>query len=275
MAVTAKNVAAGFPAVDPRGHAGEVRLRTLVLIRWVAVVGQTVALLAVYAGLGFAFPLGVAFVVVTASALLNVALSIRFPPTRRIRDGEASAYLAYDILQLAALLYLTGGLSNPFALLVMVPVTISATILSLRSTVRLAVLALACISLLAVFHLPLPWSDEGLVLDGTYVLGIWSALSLGLLFLAAYAWKVAQEARRMSDALVATQMALSREQRLSSLGGLAARTGDALGDHRLGGQGAQPRPARRQPAGRGCRPIAQSGDPLPGYSATPFDPPGR
>lgn len=210
------------------GHAGQVRLRTLVLIRWVAVGGQAAALLAVYAGLGFTFPLGPAFLAVAASALLNVAVSIRFPPTRRLGDGEAAAYLAYDIVQLAALLYLTGGLSNPFALLVIVPVTISATVLSLRSTIRLAALALGCISLLAFLHLPLPWSEGGLALDRTYVFGIWTALSLGLLFLAAYAWRVAQEARHMSDALVATQMALSREQRLSSLGGLAAAAAHEL-----------------------------------------------
>ncbi|MCZ6522962.1 MAG: ActS/PrrB/RegB family redox-sensitive histidine kinase [Alphaproteobacteria bacterium] len=212
-----------------RRSAGRVRLRTLVLIRWVAVAGQGTAILVVHVGLGFALPLGPALLAVIVSALLNVAVSIRYPPNKRLSDRESALYLAYDILQLAVLMFLTGGLGNPFSILMLVPVTISATILSLASTVWLAGLALACISALAVFHLPLPWKGGGLVLDPTYLLGIWSALSLGMLFLSAYAWRVAQESRRMTDALAETQMALAREQRLSALGSLAAAAAHELG----------------------------------------------
>jgi two-component system sensor histidine kinase RegB len=212
-----------------RHGAGRVRLRTLVLIRWVAVAGQGIAILVVHVGLGFPLPLAPAFLAVLASALLNVAVVARNPPAKRLSDRESALSLAYDILQLAVLMFLTGGLGNPFSLLMLVPVTISATILSLRSTLGLGGLALVCISALAVFHLPLPWKGGGLTLDPTYVLGIWAALSLGMLFVSAYAWRVAQESRRMMDALAETQMALAREQRLSALGSLAAAAAHELG----------------------------------------------
>ncbi|MFN3461964.1 MAG: ActS/PrrB/RegB family redox-sensitive histidine kinase, partial [Oceanibaculum sp.] len=142
----------------------------------------------------------------------------------------AAGSMAFDILQLSGLLFITGGLTNPFALLVLAPVTVAATILSARSTIALCVLSLACLSLLAFFHLPLPWTTRPLFdLPQTYVLGIWAGLWIATIFMATFGWLVAEEARRMRDALAATQMALAREQRLSALGGLAAAAAHELG----------------------------------------------
>ncbi len=218
---------AGVAAASP--GEGRVRLRTLVLIRWVAIAGQAMALLLVRFGLEFEFPFVPAAVAVAFSALLNIVASLRHPTSTRLGDVGATAYLGYDIAQLAVLLYLTGGLTNPFCVLFLVPVTISATILSLTSTVMLGALAAVCISLLALFHQPLPWSSGGLVLPMTYIFGIWAALLLGMGFTCAYAWRVAEENRRMSEALGAAQAALSREQRLSALDGLAAAAAHELG----------------------------------------------
>jgi two-component system sensor histidine kinase RegB len=128
---------------------GRVRLRTLVLIRWVAVAGQTVALIAVRYGLGFPLPIVPALALVAASALLNIAVSLRWSASTRLSDRGTTCYLVYDILQLTGLLFLTGGLHNPFSLLFLAPMTISATILSLRSTLRLGLLAVTCASLLS------------------------------------------------------------------------------------------------------------------------------
>jgi len=80
-----------------------------------------------------------------------------------------------------------------------------------------------------LYHQPLPWHADGLVLPGLYVAGIWTALVLGMAFISVYAWRVAAEARRMSDALAETRMALAREQQLTSLGGLAAAAAHELG----------------------------------------------
>jgi len=207
-----------------------VRLQTLVLLRWLAVAGQLGAVLFVNYGLGFPLPLGFCLAAIAASAWLNVVLSIRYRATVRLPDHQAAAYLAYDLVQLAALLYLTGGLGNPFALLFMVPVTISATTLSPRATTLLLALAFFCVTSLGFFYLPLPWTpDVPLVLPRIYQAGIWAALLLGLGFVAMYAWRIADEARRMSDALEATEMVLAREQRLSALDGLAAAAAHELG----------------------------------------------
>jgi two-component system sensor histidine kinase RegB len=210
-------------------EVGRVRVRTLVFTRWVAVAGQTGTLLVVSEGFDFDLPMLPAMAAVGCSAALNVALTLGRGLSRWHSDRQAAGFLAYDILQLAVLLYLTGGLDNPFALLFLVPVTISATILSLTSTVGLGLLAFACVSVLYATHLPLPLPDFDASLPGVYRLAIWLSLVLGMAFLMFYAWRVAEEARRMSDALAATQLALSREQELSVLGGLAAAAAHELG----------------------------------------------
>lgn len=210
-------------ATDP------VRLRTLTLIRWVAIGGQVLALLVVHFGFGFPVPLAAAFSVVGASLLLNLIVMSGHPTPVRLGERAAAAFLAFDILQLAALLYLTGGLENPFSFLLLAPVAVSATILSIRSTFALCVLSVASITLLAVRHYPLPWAEGGFSVPQVYVLGTWVALAIGIAFFAIYTWRVAEEARRMSNALAASQLALAREQQLAALGGLAAAAAHELG----------------------------------------------
>ncbi|MGD9539013.1 MAG: ActS/PrrB/RegB family redox-sensitive histidine kinase [Alphaproteobacteria bacterium] len=209
--------------------AGPVRLRTLVFIRWIAIAGQLVTLLTVNFTLGFDLPLLPTLGAIALSALINVLSTALWPAQTRLSDTDAALYLAYDVIQLSVLLALTGGLQNPFALLFVVPVTVAATILSLRSTVALGALALVCISLVAVFHWPLPWGDVPLLLPPLYLTGLWAALVLGTIFIAAYTFRVAAEARRMTAAYNALQAALAREQRLSELGALAAAAAHELG----------------------------------------------
>jgi two-component system sensor histidine kinase RegB len=214
-------------ADDP---AGRVRLQTLVLLRWIAIIGQLLAILFVHFGLNFKLPLLPALAVVGISALLNVVLFIVYPTAKRLSEQGAAFYLAFDQVQLCILLFLTGGIDNPFTVLILVPVTVSATILTLRSTVLLGALALALAVAITIYHFPLPWSDTSEVIRPLLLQwGNLIALVLGTLFIAAYAWQVAEEARRMSDALAATQMALAREQQVSALGGLAAAAAHELG----------------------------------------------
>lgn len=216
-------------AASPAHAQGQLRLGTLTLIRWVAVSGQAGAILVVHFGLGFSLPLAPTMAVVGASAFLNLLLSGRRQAGARLSDRGAARFLAYDTAQLAVLLYLTGGLENPFALLLLAPVTVSATILSLRSTIALCTFSLVCIAVLAVWHMPLPWGAGGFQLPTVYVLGAWVSLAMGIIFFASYTFRVAEEARRMSDALSETQLALAREQQLSALGGLAAAAAHELG----------------------------------------------
>jgi two-component system sensor histidine kinase RegB len=212
--------------VLPRGG---VRLRTLVLIRWGAVAGQAFTAAVVHWGLGFGMPVLAVGGTIALSALLNLTVSIGRPGSARIDDREAAIFLAFDILQLAVLLYLTGGLINPFALLLMAPVAIGATILSLASNIALSMLTIVSIGFLGVLHQPLPWNGSPPELPYFYQAGVWAGLTLTTLLVTLYGWRLAEEARQMNDALLAAQAALAQEQRMSALGALAAAAAHELG----------------------------------------------
>ena len=203
--------------------ADNLRLDTLVRLRWLAIAGQTAAVLFVHYALGFALPLLPALALIGVSALLNLGLRLRFPESRRLGAAAAGLLLGYDVLQLAGLLFLTGGLQNPFAVLFLAPVLISATAMPPPITLSLGLLAVGCASLLAFFHRPLPWSGEPPSLPFLYVAGVWSALTLALGFIGTYAFRVAKEARQLAEALTATELVLAREQHLSALDGLAVQ----------------------------------------------------
>ena len=210
--------------------AGRVRLRTLSNLRWLAVAGQSAALFMVYFALGYSLPILYCACAIAVSAALNIVLALRYPATHRLTNREATFYLAFDMLQLAALLYLTGGMTNPFALMFVAPVVIAATTLNLGNVLILAGIAFASVSVIAVVHLPLPWpAHESLVLPQLYQAGIWTALVIGIGFTSVYAWRIASESARMSAGLAATQLALSREHRLAALGALATAAAHELG----------------------------------------------
>ena len=214
------------PSLPPRGG---VRLRALVLIRWGAVAGQAFTAAFVHWALDFALPALPVGMAIGLSGLLNLAVSLGRPASARIDDREATVFLAFDILQLAVLLYLTGGLSNPFSLLLLAPVAIGATILSLASNIALSLLTIISIGVLALFHRPLPWHGPPPELPQIYQTGVWAGLTLTTLLVTLYGWWLAEEARQMSTALGAAQAALAREQRMSALGALAAAAAHELG----------------------------------------------
>ena len=215
---------------DLAQHARRLRLDTLVRLRWLAVLGQSTAVLFTHYLLGFSLPIGFCFLAISASAWLNIGLRVRFPVSQRLSDSAALALLAYDVLQLSGLLYLTGGLTNPFAILFLAPIMISAVSLAWQWTLWLVTLMIGMATLLAFFHLPLPWlPGQALDLPFLYVVGIWIALVLGAGFAAVYAARVAGEARQLSDALAATELVLAREQHLTQLDGLAAAAAHELG----------------------------------------------
>ncbi len=207
-----------------------VRLRTLTTIRWLAAAGQTVAIISVHFGLGFPTPLGLCLGAIAASAWLNLFTVLRFSPQRFLSDREAAGFIAFDIVQLSTLLFFTGGLQNPFSVMIIAPVTIAASVLPLRLTILIASLAFASISLLALFNMALPWAPgETLALAPVYKAGVWVALSFSVAFFAAYAHRIAVESAQMRSALAATQLVLAREERLAALGGLAAAAAHELG----------------------------------------------
>jgi two-component system sensor histidine kinase RegB len=217
-------------ASDFRHPRRYVRLDTILRLRWLAVLGQLTAIFIVLQGLEFDVPFVPCLVIVGLSALLNLALQIAFNPMQRLEPAYAAALLALNIVELAGLLFFTGGLQNPFSFLFLAPVLISATALPVRLTIALGALAVACASLLVFFHLPLPWDvEEPLVLPPIYMFGVWLSIALAIGVTSLYAFQVTEEARKLSDALAATELVLTREQHLTQLDGLAAAAAHELG----------------------------------------------
>lgn len=209
---------------------GRLRLRTLVMLRWLAVTGQTATVLFVNFIVGFDLPIGFCLGVILMSAWINTWLTLSVPPQKFARDWEAFAQLGYDVAQLCLLLMLTGGLQNPFVVMLAAPVMIAVAALPPRWSLGVGAIAMAGTGAMWLWSLPLPWyAGEELHLPWVYVLGLWSAIFISIAFTAVYSWRVSQEGKRMATALAATQGVLSREQRLSALGALAAAAAHELG----------------------------------------------
>lgn len=212
---------------EPRRY---VRLDTILRLRWLAALGQMATIFIVSQGLDFDVPVVPCMVIIGLSSALNLALQMTFAPVHRLEPRYAAALLAMNIAELAALLCLTGGLQNPFSFLFVAPVLISATALPTRITLALGVFAAACATALGFFHLPLPWNgDEPLVLPRTYMIAVWISIVLALSVTSVYAFQVTEEARKLSDALAATELVLTREQHLTQIDGLAAAAAHELG----------------------------------------------
>ncbi|QKV19574.1 ActS/PrrB/RegB family redox-sensitive histidine kinase [Oricola thermophila] len=207
-----------------------LRLSTITNTRWLATFGQLSAVAFVALVLRFEFPVIACVVLIVLAALLNLVLTWFFPANKRLNPAGVLAVLVFDVAQLAGLLALTGGLTNPFCVLLVVPVIISATTLAPRYTALLGATTLAIATALVFVYLPLPWyPDTRLEIPLVYVAGVWVAVASMLIFTAFYVYRVAEEARRLSDALAATELVLQREQHLSALDGLAAAAAHELG----------------------------------------------
>ena len=217
-------------ASDFRHPRRYVRLDTILRLRWLAVLGQLAAIFVVVQGLEFDVEVAPCVTIIGLSALLNLALQVAFNTMQRLEPAYAAALLALNIIELAGLLFFTGGLENPFSFLFLAPVLISATALPIRLTIALGALAVVCASVLVYFHLPLPWDgDEPLVLPPIYLFGVWLSIAVAIGVTSLYAFQVAEEARQLSDALAATELVLTREQHLTQLDGLAAAAAHELG----------------------------------------------
>ncbi len=216
------------PAFDRR--ANWVRIQTVARLRWIAVTGQIVAVLVGQRAFGLQLAYGPIFATIAAAVITNLMAILVYPENKRLSETELVATLIFDMAQLTILLALTGGLHNPFALLILAQVAISATALRRNSTILVCTVAVTLITGLRFIQLPLVTaSGEVLEMPAAFVTGFWCALVVGIVFQAAYARRVTSEVTAMADALAATQMALAREQKLTDLGGVVAAAAHELG----------------------------------------------
>lgn len=207
-----------------------IRVRTFIVLRWIAIAGQTTAITIAVRYFDLLLDLGLCFLAIGASAIVNLVAMFVYPENKRLTEVQAALMQLFDISQIAVLIFLTGGLNNPFALLILAPVTISATVLQLRSAIALGIAAIMLTTFVAFYHVPLQ-TAQGVVLElpQIFIFGFWTSIVIGTVFLGVYAQRVTTEMHSMAEALLATQMALSREQKLTDLGGVVAAAAHELG----------------------------------------------
>ena len=211
-------------------RANWLRLRTLIFLRWMAVSGQLAALTVADLYYGMLLPLGLCYMAVGAAVIANLVSIFVFPANKRLTEAQATLTLLFDLSQLSLLLYFTGGLTNPFALLLLAPVTVSASALELKTTLVLGAISALFVTLLGLVNLPLRYADGSLFeIPGLFEFGFWLSILIGIAFIGLYSRRVSTEMHSMSDALLATQMALAREQKLTDLGGVVAAAAHELG----------------------------------------------
>ena len=209
-----------------------LRLRTLTLIRWIAVFGQLGAIVVSFYYLDFIFNIYQAFFLILCSAVLNIIIMFRYPLPKILNFTETFYFLFYDLIQLVLLLSLTGGLTNPFCVLILAPIVIAATYLDLKRTILIVSISAISLTILTFFYFPLESDQLGINKNDFTRFGIfsiWAALLIALVFISAYCFKVADESRKNTRALRETQLALSNEEKVSALMSLTAAAVHELG----------------------------------------------
>jgi len=206
-----------------------VRVRTLAVLRWIAIGGQFTTLIVVGLYLGYPLPWPSLLAAVGASAVLNIGLVTLYSRNASLQGFDLALHLGFDLVQAGVMLFLTGGLANPFAILLIMPVTVAATLLPARAMMPLGAMAVAVLAILWFWALPLPWDGTVPDFPAIYRIGVAISLALAIGFLAIYLWLVSAEARDRARALVATEAALTREAKMSALGSLAAAAAHELG----------------------------------------------
>jgi len=218
-----------FSAIFRLGENLNLDRKTLINLRWIAISGQLIAINIVYFYLNLEFPIKISYAIIAIGLFTNIYLQFKIK-TSELKDVYASLFLLYDLIQLSALLYLTGGISNPFSILLIIPAIVSSTFLSMGTTIILGIITFICLIFLTIFHYPLPGiHEEGITFPTLYLTGYLLAIIIGLIFLSYFGIKFAGENKRRSDAISKLQQVIAKEYELESLGGQAAAAAHSLG----------------------------------------------
>jgi len=218
------------PAPRASSYSRLMKHTTMMRVRWLGIVGQSATLLFVYFFLNLPIPIIAGFAIMALSTGINIFLQLYYPRHHHLTPVSTALIIALDVVLLSALLYLSGGLQNPFALLLMAPTLLGAGSLTIGYIVGLNLLVIMLASGLSFFYMPLPWyNGEIFTMPALMIEGNWAAIVSTLLFVTAYSYRIAEEARQLADALAAMELALQHEQHLSVLDGLAAAAAHELG----------------------------------------------
>ena len=203
--------------------------RTLVILRWIAIVGQYLTISIVYFILKFELPFFYCSIIIFIGILTNFYLQFKFDKNQ-LNNFTSTFFLFYDLIQLSILLYLTGGVTNPFTILLIIPAIVSSTFLTLRSTINLSVITIIILIVLTINHLPLPHSGElHFHVPDTYLYAVPIAIIIGLIFLTYFGVRFGIESRKRTEALNKLELILAKEHELESIGLQAAAAAHSLG----------------------------------------------
>ena len=203
--------------------------KTVVILRWIALIGQLLTIYFVHFYVGFDLPLIFCSLTIFCGGLTNIFIQFNFRKNQ-LSNIESTILLFYDVIQLAVLIYLTGGVTNPFIIFLIVPALISSTLLNLASTLFLSIITIMSLILLTFNYYPLP--SEGNIhfhVPDYYIYSIPSALVIALIFLNYFGFRFGYEARRRGNALNKLELVLAKEQELESIGHQAAAAAHSLG----------------------------------------------
>ena len=202
---------------------------TLTILRYIAIFGQFIAVNIVFYYLKLSFPINESYVIIFVGLLTNIFLQFRVK-VNQLKDSYASFFLLYDLIQLGILLYLTGGILNPFSFLLVIPAIVSSTFLSMGTTIILSAITSFMLFLITYFYLPLPGMNEEIFnVPNFYKLGLLMSILIGLIFLSYFGIRFSGESKKRSEALNKLQEVIAKEYELESLGGQAAAAAHALG----------------------------------------------
>ena len=203
--------------------------RTLVILRWIAIIGQYLTISIVYFVLKFELPFFYCSTIIFIGILTNFYLQFQFKKNQ-LNNFTSTFFLFYDLIQLSLLLYLTGGVTNPFTILLIVPAIVSSTFLTLRSTINLSFITIIILILLTINHLPLPHSGElHFHVPDIYLYAVPVAIIIGLVFLTYFGVRFGIESRKRAEALNKLELILAKEHELESIGLQAAAAAHSLG----------------------------------------------
>ena len=157
--------------------------KTLVILRWIATVGQYITLSAGYFILKFELPFLYCSLIILLGALTNIYLQFKVKENQ-LNNFNSTIYLLYDLFQLAVLVYFTGGITNPFTILLIIPAIVSSAFLNVKSTLNLSFVTIVVLLTLTFYHHPLPhYGSLHFHVPNYYLYAIPTAVIIGLIFL--------------------------------------------------------------------------------------------